>query len=42
MIRGNVPQLRSLLGYLIQNSREALPKGGGTITFTTRSIRVTG
>ncbi len=36
MIRGNVPQLRSLLGYLIQNSREALPKGGGTITFSTK------
>jgi signal transduction histidine kinase len=36
MIRGNVPQLRSLLGYLIQNSLESLPKGGGTITFTTQ------
>jgi signal transduction histidine kinase len=36
MIRGNVPQLRSLLGYLIQNSLEALPKGLATITFTTQ------
>ena len=35
MIRGNVPQLRSLLGYLIQNARESMPKGAGTITFTT-------
>ena len=35
MIRGNAAQLRSLLGYLIQNSREAMPKGTGTITFTT-------
>jgi signal transduction histidine kinase len=36
MIRGNGPQLRSLLGYLIQNSREALPKGAGAISFATQ------
>jgi two-component system, NtrC family, sensor kinase len=35
MIRGNPSQLRSLFGYLIQNAREAMPKGAGTITFTT-------
>jgi len=35
MIRGNAPQLRSLLGYLIQNARQAMPNGVGTITFTT-------
>ena len=36
MIRGNEPQLRSLLGYLIQNAREAMPGGTGAISFTTR------
>ncbi len=36
MIRGNVPQLRSLLDYLIQNAREAMPRGAGTITFATQ------
>jgi two-component system, NtrC family, sensor kinase len=35
MIRGNAPQLRSLFGYLIQNARESMPKGAGTITFLT-------
>ena len=34
-IRGNVPQLRSLLGYLIDNAREAMPRGVGTVTFRT-------
>ena len=32
MIRGSASQIRSLLGYLIQNAREAMPKGQGTIT----------
>ena len=36
LISGNAPQLRSLLDYLIQNALEALPKGQGTITFTTQ------
>ncbi len=36
LIRGNVPQLRTLLGYLIQNALEALPRGAGSITFTTQ------
>ena len=35
MIRGSASQIRSLLAYLIQNAREAMPKGAGTITFTT-------
>jgi two-component system, NtrC family, sensor kinase len=35
MIRGNASHLRSLLGYLIQNSREAMARGSGTITFAT-------
>jgi two-component system, NtrC family, sensor kinase len=35
-IRGSASQIRSLLTYLIQNAREAMPKGVGTITFTTR------
>src|SRR5262249_33373565 len=35
MIRGSASQIRSLLGYLIQNAREAMPKGGGRISFTT-------
>jgi signal transduction histidine kinase len=35
MIRGSATQLRSLLEYLIQNAREAMPKGAGKITFTT-------
>ncbi|HZW30407.1 MAG TPA: HAMP domain-containing sensor histidine kinase [Isosphaeraceae bacterium] len=34
-IRGNGSQLRSLLGYLIDNAREAMPKGVGTLTFRT-------
>jgi two-component system, NtrC family, sensor kinase len=36
MIRGSATQIRSLLAYLIQNAREAMPKGRGRITFTTR------
>ncbi len=36
MIRGNEPQLRSLLGYLIRNAREAMIGGAGKISFTTR------
>jgi signal transduction histidine kinase len=35
MIRGSASQIRSLLGYLIQNAREAMPKGRGRISFTT-------
>ncbi len=35
MIRGNAPQLRSLLGYLIRNARDAMPRGQGAITFAT-------
>ena len=34
-IRGNPAQLRSLFGYLLENAREAMPKGEGTVTFTT-------
>jgi two-component system, NtrC family, sensor kinase len=34
MIRGSASQIRSLFGYLIQNAREAMPKGRGTITVT--------
>jgi signal transduction histidine kinase len=34
-IRGSAGQLRSLLGYLIDNAREALPKGAGSVTFVT-------
>ena len=36
MIRGSESQIRSMLGYLIQNAREAMPKGHGTMTVTTR------
>jgi signal transduction histidine kinase len=36
MIRGSASQIRSLLGYLIQNAREAMPKGRGRISFTTQ------
>jgi two-component system, NtrC family, sensor kinase len=36
-IRGSASQIRSLLGYLIQNAREAMPKGRGSISFTTRA-----
>jgi two-component system, NtrC family, sensor kinase len=36
MIRGSASQIRSLLAYLIQNAREAMPRGRGRITFTTR------
>ena len=36
MIRGSASQIRSLLGYLIQNAREAMPKGRGTIGFSTQ------
>ena len=36
MIRGSASQIRSLVGYLIQNAREAMPKGRGQITFTTQ------
>jgi two-component system, NtrC family, sensor kinase len=35
MIRGSASQIRSLLAYLIQNAREAMPRGAGTITFST-------
>jgi two-component system, NtrC family, sensor kinase len=35
MIRGSASQIRSLLGYLIQNAREAMPKGRGRISFST-------
>ncbi|MHB1561557.1 MAG: sensor histidine kinase, partial [Isosphaeraceae bacterium] len=35
MIRGSASQIRSLLAYLIQNAREAMPHGVGTITCTT-------
>lgn len=34
-VRGNAPQLRSLLAYLIANAFEALPRGGGTVGFRT-------
>ena len=34
-IRGNVSQLRSLLGHLINNAHEAIPRGAGTLTFRT-------
>lgn len=36
MIRGSASQIRSLLGYLIQNAREAMPKGRGRISFATQ------
>lgn len=36
MIRGSAVQIRSLLGYLIQNAREAMPRGSGRITFSTQ------
>lgn len=36
MIRGSASQIRSLLGYLIQNAREAMPRGRGTISFSTQ------
>jgi signal transduction histidine kinase len=35
MIRGSASQIRSLLEYLIQNAREAMPKGKGRISFRT-------
>jgi two-component system, NtrC family, sensor kinase len=35
-IRGSASQLRSLLGYLLQNAREAMPRGSGRVTFTTQ------
>jgi signal transduction histidine kinase len=35
-IRGDAAQIRSLLCHLIRNASEALPKGSGTITFTTQ------
>jgi signal transduction histidine kinase len=35
MIRGSGPQLRSLLGHLVDNAREAMPRDTGTVTFTT-------
>jgi two-component system NtrC family sensor kinase len=35
MIRGSASQIRSLLGYLIQNAREAMPKGKGRIHLRT-------
>lgn len=34
-IRGSASQIRSLLNYLIDNAREAMPRGRGRITFTT-------
>jgi two-component system NtrC family sensor kinase len=36
MIRGSASQIRSLLGYLIQNAREAMTKGRGRISFSTQ------
>jgi len=36
MIRASASQIRSLLGYLIQNAREAMPKGRGRISFSTQ------
>jgi signal transduction histidine kinase len=36
MIRGSGTQIRSLLGYLIQNAREAMPQGRGRISFSTQ------
>lgn len=36
MIRGSASQIRSLLGYLIQNAREAMPRSRGTISFSTQ------
>lgn len=36
MIRGSASQIRSLLGYLIQNAREAMPRGRGRLRFATR------
>jgi signal transduction histidine kinase len=36
MIRGSASQIHSLLGYLIQNAREAMPRGRGTIGFSTQ------
>lgn len=36
MIRGSASQIRSLLGYLIQNAREAMPRGRGRIGFSTQ------
>jgi signal transduction histidine kinase len=36
-IRGSASQIRSLLGYLIQNAHEAMPKGKGRISFTTHA-----
>jgi two-component system, NtrC family, sensor kinase len=36
MIRGSASQIRSLLAYLIQNAREAMPRGRGRMKFTTR------
>jgi two-component system, NtrC family, sensor kinase len=35
MIRGSASQIRSLLAYLIQNARDAMPRGVGTITCST-------
>jgi signal transduction histidine kinase len=34
-IPGDDAQLRSMLGYLVQNAQEALPGGLGTVTFST-------
>jgi len=39
LIPGNAAQLRSMLGHLLQNAREALPRGSGTVAFTTRCDR---
>jgi len=35
-IPGDAAQLRSMFGYLVQNAREALPSGSGTVAFSTR------
>jgi len=35
-IPGNAAQLRSMLAYLVQNAREALPRGSGTVAFSTK------
>jgi signal transduction histidine kinase len=34
-IPGDLAQLRSMLGHLMRNAREALPGGHGTVTFST-------
>ena len=36
-IPGDTAQLRSMFGYLVQNAREALPAGSGSVTISTLS-----